>query len=463
MIRSLFEIVKRFLLSPKTVIVLIFTAGVFCIIGSLVPQLADRPPQFFEAWKTSSPKTYYVIDLLQFNRVFTSVWFLVLVAFIALSLALSIFYQTKALLRSEKPMQRDVRKNSFKDYFALVSTKSQHATAGNMGRAIKEVFQNKGYSPYLVNEDDGYFIFGKNRIGRWGMVVFHTGMLIVIIAAIYGLAFQKKGFVQVSQTASFQGRDGDWLQKRLGVFAKNFNLGFRVYLNRFAPVYWEDGRVRELESGLATVDDRGESRESSLSLRGPAEFKGVKIYQSPYYGYTLSLVLERKGEMPVITHFLLDAPKRKGSPFMGRMDFPTTNYIMDMKFYPDPFPSVNLTVTEMGEVRFKGRVLLNQSVQIGDDTLTFAQIRHWTGLYFTKNYGMPLVYLGFSLSSLGAIMIFMLSYKEMHVKVAEEEGCIRVFMGGMAKTYQAIFSEEMGEVAEELRKVLEKYGNNAIA
>ena len=79
---------------------LICTAGAFCLIGSLVPQLADRPPQFFEAWEEKSPKLYYMIELLQLNRVFTSTWFLVLVALITLSLAFSIYYQIKALMKS---------------------------------------------------------------------------------------------------------------------------------------------------------------------------------------------------------------------------------------------------------------------------------------------------------------------------------------------------------------------------
>ncbi len=462
--------IKRFLLSPKTVIALICTVGVFCIIGSLVPQIADRPPQFFEEWRADSPKIYYAINLLQFNRVFTSVWFLVLTALTFFSLSLSIFYQTKALIKSRGFIPKEITKASFKEYSAFESTQVLEPGIERLSDEIKGVFKDRGYRPHQVGEGSGYFIFEKNRMGRWGRVIFHAGLLIIIMAALYGLAFQKNGFVLLSQTEPFQGKDEEWQMKRLGVLAKDFLLGFQVYLKRFTPAYWKDGAVKELESSLIFINAKGEGMEIPLSLRKSVKFQGVKIYQSHYYGYSTGLFLERSGENPVITHFLLNVPKRRNMPFTGKTDFPTTGYIMDIKFYPSrvasphgALPYIDLTVTEKGEPRFKGTVLLNQRVQVGNDILTFEQIHYWTGLNFTQNYGMPLVYSGFALSTLGAIIIFMLSYKEVHVKVDEEEGRIRLFMGGRTKTYQAIFSEEFRGMVEEIRKVLEKHGNNAIA
>lgn len=458
---------KRFLLSPRTIIALICATGIFSLIGSVIPQITERPQQFFEAWRAESPRLYYVIDFLQFNQVFTSVWFLILVALITLSLIFSIFYQAKALARSGRPMQKEITKNSFRDYLTFESAKNTQGDAGYLDDAIKGVFKSRGYQYYLAGEGNRYFIFGKNRIGRWGGVIFHAGLLIVIIAAIYGLAFRKDGFIQLSQTEPFQGRDEEWQAKKLGVLAKDFRPGFQVYLNRFTPEYWEDGTVRELESSLIFINGKGERREMPLSLRRPVKFQGIKIYQSNYYGYVPGLILERSGGNPVITHFLLNVPRQKYMPFTGKMDFPTTGYIMDIKFYPPPvaspygaLPYIDLTVTEKGETRFKGAVLLNQRVQVGNDTLTFAQMHYWTGLNFAQNYGMPLVYSGFALSTLGAIVIFMLSYKEIHVKVDEEEGRIRLAIGGRAKTYQAIFSEEFREMTEMIEKVLEKHGNH---
>ncbi len=457
------QMIKRFLLSPKTIITLISAVAVSGILGSSIPQLTEKPPRFFDAWKAESPKIYYLIDLLQLNQVYTSVWFLVLVAFITLCLIFSIYYQQlKVLIKYRGPVKRDITESSFKDYVSIESIHGSELGVGRLSDEIKRIFKNRGYHPYLITEESTCFIFGKNKIGKWGGVFFHIGLLVVIIAALYGLAFQKRGFIQLIQTDTFQGKDKDWVVKRLGIFARDFDLGFKVYLNNFTPSYWENDQIKELESSLTIINDKGGNKEFALSLRDPIKFKGTKIYQSTHYGYSLGFVLEREGQDPVITQFLLDAPAKKDKPFIGKMDFPTSDYILDMKFHPNmiepsfyaTLPGVDLTVKEKGELRFKGTALFTQRAWLGKDTLTFAQIHYWTGLTFVKNYGMPLVYAGFTLSILGALLIFMLSYKEIHLKVIEDGDHIRLSMAGQAKRYKAIFSEEFKEIAERLEKVL---------
>jgi hypothetical protein len=144
------------------------------------------------------------------------------------------------------------------------------------------------------------------------------------------------------------------------------------------------------------------------------------------------------------------------------MDFPTTDYILYMKFHPNmvepsfyaTLPGVDLTVKQKEKIKFKGTVLFTQRAWLGKDALIFAQIHYWTGLTFVKNYGMPLVYAGFALGTLGALLIFMLSYKEIHLKITEDNGHIRLFMGGQTKRYKAIFSEEFKKIAQRREKSL---------
>ena len=454
--------IKRFFLSPKTVISLICAVAISGILGSTIPQLTEKPPKFFEAWKANSPKIYYVIDLLQLNQVYTSIWFLVLVAFITLSLIFSLYYQLKALIKTRKPAQRTISQSSFGDYVTFELDKSLTGGTESLFDKIKEIFKHNGYRPHLVNEENRYLVFCKNKMGRWSSVIFHSGLLVVIIAALYGLAFQKRGFIQLIQTDTFQGKDKDWVVKRVGVLAKDFDLGFQVYLDKFTPTYWENDQIKDLESSLTIINDKGENKEFALSLSNPVKFEGTKIYQSTHYGYSLGFVLEKEGQDPVITQFLLDAPGKKDKPFIGKLDFPTTDYILYMKFHPhmiEPsfyatLPGVDLTVKEKEKLRFKGTVLFTQRAWLGKDSLTFAQIHYWTGLTFVRNYGMPLVYAGFALGTLGALLIFMLSYKEIHLKVVEEGDHVRLYMGGQARRYKALFSEEFKEMAERLEKVL---------
>jgi len=412
---------KRFLLSRKTVIVLICAVGISCVIGSAVPQVARKPPQFFETWKAQSPKVYYVVNALQLNQVYTSIWFLVLVALIACSLTYSIYYQSKKLVTSGRPAKRNITQSSFGNYYAFKSVSSSDFSPGKLAREIKRIFKARGYRPCLVPEGSRYFIFGKNRWGRWGSVIFHVAMLLIIVAGLCRVAFHKRGLIQLLQTDTFQGRDEDWHVKRLGVFAREFNLGFQVRLNEFAPAYWENDQVKDLVSRLTIINDKGEVKEFSVSPGNPIHVKGTRISQTLYYGYCLGFMLQKGGwHAPVLTDFCLDTPARKDEPFVGKMDFPATDYILDMAFYPNlvepsfyaTLPGVDLTIMEKDEERFKGRVLFGQRVRLDKATMTFAEFQYWTQLVFAKNYGMPFVYGGFVLGTLGAVLMFMFPYKE---------------------------------------------------
>jgi cytochrome c biogenesis protein ResB len=296
------------------------------------------------------------------------------------------------------------------------------------------------------------------------------GLLVIIAAALYGLAFQKRGFVQMIRTETFSGEDEDWPQKRLGVFARDFDLGFEVRLDEFVPTHWENDQVKDLETDLTVIDRKGLSHKFLVSPGNPIRYKGTKIYQTIYYGYALGFVLKKGDGNEEGTHFLLDAPGKKDQPFKGKMDFPTTDYVLDMKFHPNlvepsfsaTLPGVYLTVTEKEEERFDGRVLFSQTARLGKDSLTFAQIHHWTGLAFVKNSGMPLLYCGFALGTLGAILIFWLPYKQVHVRIAGDNDQIHILMGGRTKRYTALFPEEFNETAERLQRRLVEYGYDSV-
>jgi cytochrome c biogenesis protein ResB len=464
--------VKRFLLSRKTVISLICAVFISCLLGSAVPQIARKTPQFFTAWEAKSPRIYHVIDLLQLNQVYTSAWFLIIVALTALCLAYSVYYQSRALLKSKKPFQRETNKGPFKDYVALKSVRSSGSGVGKTAHAdIERVFRIKGYRPYLVTERSRYFVFGKNKVGRWGSVIFHLGLLFCIAAALYGLAFQKRGFIQLVQADTFRGKDTDWQTRHLGVFAGDFNLGFQVRLDKLTPSYWEDNRIKDMEASLTITDEKDNAWEFVLSPAIPVHFAGTKVYQSNYYGYVLGFIMEKEGGNKAFTNFFLDGPGRKNEPFAGETDFPTSDYILNMKFYPNliepsfyaTLPGVDLIVTEKGEQRFKGRVLFSQRARLNDDTtLAFVQMRYWTGLSIVKNRGMPLVYWGFALTTMGALVVFMLPYKEIHLKITEDRDHILISMGGRTKKYGPLFSEEFNVLTEELEKLLGEHGNSVV-
>ncbi|MDD5724306.1 MAG: cytochrome c biogenesis protein ResB [Syntrophales bacterium] len=394
---------------------------------------------------------------MQLNRVYTSVWFLSLVLLITASLSLTVWDQGSAAVKARRYRGRPVSPEGFKNFSNLAVPGPGDITA--VTETVRNILNSKGFK--ICGEDRNEatsLVFSKNATGRWGSFILHAGFLCVVIAGLYNLAFQQRGFVELIETETFTGRANDWLTSDYGLLARDFDLDFQVHLKRFIPTYWDNDKVKSLQSKLI-IGDEGGQKNVLLGVNSPVRHRGVTLYQSLDYGYTLTFVLSRPAEEPVATHFSLDAPGRKNMPFVGKTDFPTTDYMLDMKFYPNliepsfylAFPGVDLTVTKKDTVLYKGRVLFTQRARIGDEALHFAGIHYWSGIAFVRNSGLPLVYTGFMIASIGAFLIYFVIPREIHIRIAREGDETVVKVGGRARKYQALFADEFEKICQAIK------------
>lgn len=426
--------------------------GVSCLIAVTVPQVAERGPQFFVNFKADNPGLYRLIDLLQLNRVYTSGWFLSLVLLITAGLCLTVWDQGSAALKAQKSGGRPVPPENLQNFSSLTVSGLADMTA--VTETVRTVLKARGFK--ICGEDKNEatsLVFSKNATGRWGGFILHVGFLCVVVAGLYNLAFQQRGFVQLLETETFSGRSADWLTSERGLLAGNFDPGFRVHLRRFTPRYWDDDRVKSRESELVIMDKDG-AREVVLGVDSPVHHNGVTLYQTMYYGYALTFILYPPSRQPVVTHFLLDSTGRR--TFVGKTDFPTTDYIFSMTFHPDVVspsfylgrPGTDLTVRKRGAIVFKDRVLFGQQVKIENSVLHFADIHYWSGLSFVKRSGAIPAYIGFMVSCVGAFLIYFIVPTEMHVRIARQEDSTVIRLGGHARKYQALFAEELDRICQ---------------
>ncbi|MBI4837960.1 MAG: cytochrome c biogenesis protein ResB, partial [Nitrospirae bacterium] len=309
---------------------------------------------------------------------------------------------------------------------------------------------------YKLIDADGKLIFIKNSFGKWGSAIFHSGLFLIIITAMAGLAFQKRGFVQVMEGEVFSGIHEDFLVRELGVFQRTFDAAFKSRLSKFSHEYWETDQVKSISSTVDLIDGNGTVYEETVTVNHPVKFKNVKIYQSFNYGYALSFIMKHQDGRETIAHFLLDHPDKKTKPFAGASDFPGTSYIFKMKFYPDISmnsfypgrPILYLTVLKKAsEVVFDGLIIPGNAVSVDGKLLRFFQILPWSGLIYVKSSGMLAAYIGFFISCLGAAVIFLFPYKEISIS---QRGSVLSLSGGTNR-YSALFSEEVNAIGEELK------------
>ena len=447
--------VKKFLASPKTSLVLILVFLAACIIGITVPQITDKSPSYFELWKEENIYTYRFVTRLQLHKVYTSIWFLCTTSLTLMSLGLSLYLQIKKNIRLSKPaISPDSQKAHISDNLTFVYKETLNPDH------IKQLFRKKGYRITPSEITVGNLMFIKNSIGRWGSIILHTGIFLVILSAFLVFSFQKRGFVQIIKGDTFSGNHEDFIARDLGAFAKDFNMDFTIRLSLLNHEYDEHDKIKKLESITLVDDKKGNTRREVISPHDPLDVKGVRIYQSYNYGYTLSFMRKKPDGQEVVTHFNLDMTKKKDKPLVGKSDFPTTPYIFDMIFFPDvkgtsffiTKPIVHLTISEMitRDIVFSGLLLPRHSIRIKDDVLSFIGITEWSGLIFARNPSMTLSYIGFAFIIAGAVVMFGFPYKEVCTSLQQSDGETVIFANVQTMRYPATLREDVREMLEQL-------------
>lgn len=253
----------------------------------------------------------------------------------------------------------------------------------------------------------------NGMLPRCGALSLHTGLLLLILAGLWAYAFEVRGFLQLMEGETFSGGESELLQVEKGRLAGSFNAPFRLTLNSLSHDYWANGEPRDFAS-LLLVEDSGGAREERLASNSPLSLSGVSVFQSPHYGYSVTVGLKRPAAEEVFTHFLLDRPASLKRPATGGSDFPTTGYQVDLSLKPDSAggsfflkdPSVDATVTESGKIVYKGPLSAAAGVRFYGGELRLADLRYWSGISLSRGRAAWLAYLGFALCVLGAALIY---------------------------------------------------------
>lgn len=264
---------------------------------------------------------------------------------------------------------------------------------------------------------------GADRARRWGSLVFHAGLMMVIIAGLAQSLLQKRGFIQLMEGEIFLGREGEFLETEKGSLAGRIELPYGLRLDALRDAYWDDARhLRELASDLSLLRD-GRAEPVRVAVNAPLLDSGFAVYQSPYYGHAISVELQRRDGQRLVTHFLLDRAALPGKPEVGGASFATTDYLFTLHLNPDASgktfslsnPRVDIEVFKGGRPVYSGPLTDKPILAPGGDRFSLADIKPWSGFNIVDRQGLWLLRLGFVVTVLGAAILFIRFPTEAHV------------------------------------------------
>src|SRR5690606_17393338 len=181
--KTIVDKVWNFFSSVKVAVWLIVIALIASGIGTILPleqyipaDAISRDPAIFY------PETYglfgKIFYQLGFHNLYSSWWYLILIALIGVSLVICSIDRFVPLYRALK-LQKAKRHESFINRQRLYS-ETPNVTAEEVLTVKERLAKNR----YRLKEEDNHIVAEKGRFSRWGQYVNHIGLIIILVAAL---------------------------------------------------------------------------------------------------------------------------------------------------------------------------------------------------------------------------------------------------------------------------------------
>lgn len=292
--RTIVDKIWTFFSSVRNGVILIVIALVASGLGTIYPQAMYIPAEaenrdpavFYEDWYGITGKIYYQLG---FHELYSSWWYMVLIALIGISLVICSLDRFIPLYRALK-IQKPKRHETFLSRQRLYS-KSTNVTDNEADKIVNNFKKQR----YKIYEEDGQYLVEKNRFSRWGPYVNHIGLIIILVAAMLRMTpllfLDDYVWVREGERTVIPGTDGQYYIEN-----KQFHLEFYDEDDeRFKDAMQRMGElvVRNYQTDAVIYRAISETipgqepelevvTEASAQMNNPIKFEGYTLYQSGY-------------------------------------------------------------------------------------------------------------------------------------------------------------------------------------
>ncbi|HLT55957.1 MAG TPA: cytochrome c biogenesis protein ResB [Bacillota bacterium] len=288
--KTFIDKVWAFFSSVKVGVWLIVLALIASILGTIFPQeqyipinAPNRDPAvFYEAQYGIFGLIYYQLG---FHNLYSSVWYMILIALIGVSLVICSLDRFLPLYKALK-IQKPKKHKTFLSRQRLYS-ESENVT----DKELKLVKERLAKMRYNITEENGNLLAEKGRFSRWGPYVNHIGLIIILIAAILRMTpifyFEEYVWVREGETTVIPGTDGEYYIENIDfIFDVHDDEKFSEVLEKEGMVpsnYQTDLIVYRADTPLPGAEPELKPiLEDSVQMNKPLEFDKFTIYQSGY-------------------------------------------------------------------------------------------------------------------------------------------------------------------------------------
>ncbi len=446
---SLLRALWRTLQSIRTAIYLLIIIAAATTIGAVIPQ--GRPPEYYAM--AYGDRWGRLVTGLGFDHLYGSTWFVITIALLLLNLAACVRQSwRRASARYRGPGPKALSRK-FTGPQAPACWQGRGESAGSADD-LAQILRRRGYA---IASEDGprrrkWLVARRWSLAAYGGIVTHIAIFLVALGAVLGCLPWTSLNDQITLAEG----------ETLGATDREVALPFEVRLDDFRMEYYaETGTPSSYESDITLLTDGAEVLKGTSTVNSQVSHKGMALGQSSWgiAGIRLTVQSDDGPQDPVVFS-VGDAPGPHGEQqwALGRdrvaLLEPGTLALVAENFVADAFeqdgeivgslghyprnPAVQLSGVsglDSGEHEFHdlGWLRLGGETQYEDYGIRFDDIVYTSTLSVRKDPGLPFVWLGFILVSVGMIVTFYIRPRTFLVEldpVEPETTLIRVAPAG---------------------------------
>ncbi|RMH50070.1 MAG: cytochrome c biogenesis protein ResB [Zetaproteobacteria bacterium] len=253
-------------------IVLLTVLALASAIGTVLLQnqgQVDYLQQFGPLW-------YWVLRALGLFDMYHSWWFLTLLGLLMISLAACLWRNVPRMLGEMRARKVSIAERVWKRLeqqrrWRLAGVDAAAAAARVRARAPEWgwVEERRGDHVWLRGD--------RGRYHKWGYILVHGAILIILIGGWVSVQFGFRGNMSVPE-----GGEENEIAFARGTGVGHLTMPFSVRCNRFLIDFFPNGMPREFRSNLTIIDGGKPVLTKDIIVNEPLYYKGVRIYQASF-------------------------------------------------------------------------------------------------------------------------------------------------------------------------------------
>lgn len=428
-----------------SIIVLIGLAGT-SIIGTILPQGEDAA---FYAEKYSNWGG--LIQVLKLSDMYHSWWFQVLLALLLVNIT---FCSLKRLPHAIKQMQD--RDPQFDNRPLALHEKRELKVKGTPAAAADAVSAMLGRKAGTVvrAEKDGtvYLLASKGGWSRMGVYITHTSLFLFALGALVGTIWGFKGAVNI-----IEGRTVNEVYDRSK--GGMTPIDFEVRCDEFRVEYYPGGmKPKDYISQLTVLKNGQEVMRKTIEVNDPLIYEGFYFYQSNYQqiGVKSAKVSVAGPDRRILATSVPLASEGRGLKLPDGSELIITDLWQDKQERGGP-SGVILSTVKDGMVLQRGVVFPQELGQswwpVGSYQVRLDDVQwlYFTGLQVAKDPGVPIVWAGCILITIGLMISFFASHRRVWARISAKGAGTEIALAGNASRNRIAFERWFEEFEKEVR------------